>query len=95
MGYGRRAAVAKNLWSFCLTPCRTSPSLLAKGCAAQWKETAFSVEQASAQIPVAVSVGVTSLTGNGESSAALLRRADQALYRAKGAGRNGVIAEAA
>ena len=59
------------------------------------ERTTFSVEQASTGIPVTVSVGVASSTGGGESSAALLRRADQALYRAKSEGRNRVIAEAA
>jgi len=58
------------------------------------EKAAFQVEQPSAQIPVTVSIGVASSTG-GESSAALLRRADQALYRAKGEGRNRVIAEIA
>ena len=59
------------------------------------EKTTFSVEQASAQIPVTVSIGIASSFGDGESSAVLLRRADQALYRAKGEGRNRVIAEAA
>jgi two-component system cell cycle response regulator len=59
------------------------------------EKSTFSVEQATALIPVTVSIGVASSTGEGDSSAALLRRADQALYRAKAEGRNRVIAEAA
>jgi two-component system, cell cycle response regulator len=55
----------------------------------------FPVEQASAQVPVTVSIGVASSAGGDDSSSALLRRADQALYRAKREGRNRVIAEAA
>ncbi|HEX5282260.1 MAG TPA: PleD family two-component system response regulator [Micropepsaceae bacterium] len=55
----------------------------------------FDVEQPSAQIPVTVSIGVASSFGGDDQSAALLRRADQALYRAKDEGRNRVIAEAA
>lgn len=58
------------------------------------EKTTFAVEQASAQIPVTVSVGVASSSGD-DSSSALLRRADQALYRAKREGRNRVIAQAA
>ncbi len=59
------------------------------------EKSPFAVEQASAQIPITVSIGIASSFGDGESSAALLHRADQALYRAKGEGRNRVITQAA
>lgn len=59
------------------------------------EKTTFPVEQASAQVPVTVSIGVASSAGGDDSSSALLRRADQALYRAKREGRNRVIAQAA
>ncbi|WP_306117918.1 MULTISPECIES: PleD family two-component system response regulator [unclassified Roseitalea] len=48
------------------------------------------------QIPVTASVGVATLAeGSGEDAAALLKKADTALYEAKNAGRNRVIARAA
>jgi two-component system cell cycle response regulator len=46
-------------------------------------------------ITVTVSVGVAELQGENDSSDALLRRADQALYAAKREGRNRVVADAA
>jgi two-component system cell cycle response regulator len=46
-------------------------------------------------VAITVSIGVASSTGGGDSSAAILRRADEALYRAKREGRNRVIAQAA
>ena len=59
------------------------------------EETMFSVGQQAIEIPVTVSIGVASSIGGGDHSAALLRRADEALYQAKREGRNRVIAQAA
>ncbi len=55
----------------------------------------FHIGQPVAQLPITVSVGVASSFGGEDDSAALLRRADEALYRAKREGRNRVIAQAA
>jgi len=44
---------------------------------------------------VTISIGLTTLEHNGESVADVLKRADNALYRAKHEGRNGVVADAA
>lgn len=44
----------------------------------------------AASIPVTLSVGVATFPQHGESAEALIRSADQALYRAKGLGRNRV-----
>jgi two-component system cell cycle response regulator len=55
----------------------------------------FQVDQPVAQLPITVSIGVASSVGGDDDSAALLSRADEALYRAKREGRNRVIAQAA
>ena len=45
-------------------------------------------------LPVTVSVGASVLLAQGDDADALLRRADQALYRAKAEGRNRVVVHA-
>ncbi len=50
---------------------------------------------AGVHIPVTVSIGLASYSGTGDSTAALVRRADEALYAAKRSGRNRVVASAA
>ncbi len=54
----------------------------------------FVVADVDRPIEVTVSVGVSSLASADENAAALLKRADDALYRAKRAGRNRVAAAA-
>ncbi len=54
----------------------------------------FPVGDAGA-IPVTISVGIAALGAPSDTGAAILRRADQALYRAKRDGRNRVVADAA
>lgn len=55
----------------------------------------FTIGVSPGQLSVTISVGVTSTEGAGDTAEALLRRADQALYRAKRDGRNRVVADAA
>jgi two-component system cell cycle response regulator len=55
----------------------------------------FSIAVAPGKLPVTISIGVTASEGAGDTADALLRRADQALYRAKREGRNRVVADAA
>jgi two-component system cell cycle response regulator len=55
----------------------------------------FSIEKGARQIEVTVSVGVSMLEMKNEPVADVLKRADQALYRAKHDGRNRVVAAAA
>lgn len=55
----------------------------------------FQIAVAPGRLPVTVSIGVTASEGAGDTADALLRRADQALYRAKREGRNRVVADAA
>ncbi|WP_026362844.1 PleD family two-component system response regulator [Methylopila sp. M107] len=55
----------------------------------------FSLGAGQGAIDVTVSVGVASHLGAGDDPAALLKRADVALYRAKADGRNRVVAHAA
>src|SRR5262249_6445747 len=47
------------------------------------------------KIEVTISIGLATLTGADDTAAAVLKRADQALYRAKRDGRNRVVADAA
>ncbi len=47
------------------------------------------------QLPVTISIGVTTSEGADDTAEALLKRADKALYRAKRDGRNRVVADAA
>jgi two-component system cell cycle response regulator len=55
----------------------------------------FPIQKGAAGVDVTISIGIAAL-GAGESDAgALLKRADQALYRAKRDGRNRVVADAA
>jgi two-component system cell cycle response regulator len=55
----------------------------------------FRLPEESASIAVTVSIGIACLAGGEESAETLIRRADQALYRAKRNGRNRVVSAAA
>src|SRR5215831_143161 len=54
----------------------------------------FPIEQGARRVEVTISIGIATLA-SGEGAAALLKRADQALYRAKRDGRNRVVPDAA
>ncbi len=56
---------------------------------------AIKISRGPGEINITVSIGIASSTGAPDVPDQLLRRADQALYRAKREGRNRVIAEAA
>ncbi|MDE1972010.1 MAG: PleD family two-component system response regulator [Hyphomicrobiales bacterium] len=55
----------------------------------------FSISQGSQSLPVTLSIGIAALRGQDDNAAALIKRADQALYRAKRDGRNRVVPDAA
>jgi two-component system, cell cycle response regulator len=55
----------------------------------------FSIGAGAAALDVTISVGLAALAGVSDTAAAILKRADQALYRAKRDGRNRVVADAA
>ncbi|HWA61051.1 MAG TPA: PleD family two-component system response regulator [Caulobacteraceae bacterium] len=55
----------------------------------------FRVAGGTELLTVTISIGVASTTGAGDHAEALLKRADEAVYEAKAAGRNKVIAKAA
>ncbi|MDE2465975.1 MAG: diguanylate cyclase, partial [Alphaproteobacteria bacterium] len=55
----------------------------------------FKITSAPGTLQVTISIGIAGSQGDDDSADALLRRADQALYRAKREGRNRVIATAA
>ena len=55
----------------------------------------FSIGSGAATLDVTISVGIAALSGVSDTPAAIIKRADQALYRAKRDGRNRVVADAA
>ena len=57
--------------------------------------TPFAISREPHQLNITISIGVAVLTDQDDNAATLLRRADQALYRAKHDGRNRVVAAAA
>jgi two-component system cell cycle response regulator len=55
----------------------------------------FVIRSGATALDVTISIGLAALAGVEDSAAAILKRADQALYRAKRDGRNRVVADAA
>jgi two-component system cell cycle response regulator len=55
----------------------------------------FAIAQGSRHVAVTISIGIAGLRGKDDTAANLLKRADQALYRAKRDGRNRVAPDAA
>jgi two-component system cell cycle response regulator len=55
----------------------------------------FPINQGEGALDVTISIGLAALASANDSAATILKRADQALYRAKRDGRNRVVADAA
>ncbi|MBV8791461.1 MAG: PleD family two-component system response regulator [Pseudolabrys sp.] len=55
----------------------------------------FAIQQGAANLDVTISIGIAALSGMQDNAAAILKRADTALYRAKRDGRNRVVPDAA
>jgi two-component system cell cycle response regulator len=55
----------------------------------------FKIQQGARSVPVTLSIGIAALRGRDDTAVSLLKRADQALYRAKRDGRNRVVPDAA
>ncbi len=55
----------------------------------------FVISQGQRSISVTLSIGIAALRGSDDTAASLIKRADQALYRAKRDGRNRVVPDAA
>jgi two-component system cell cycle response regulator len=56
---------------------------------------AFTIQGGARSIEVTISIGLAGATGTDDTAAAILKRADQALYQAKRDGRNRVVQDAA
>jgi two-component system cell cycle response regulator len=54
----------------------------------------FPIQEGARKIEVTISIGIAGL-GRGDTAASMIKRADQALYRAKRDGRNRVVPDAA
>ena len=55
----------------------------------------FAIQQGGRSLDVTISIGIAALAGTDDNALAILKRADQALYRAKRDGRNRVVPDAA
>jgi two-component system cell cycle response regulator len=55
----------------------------------------FTVQNGARALDITISIGIAALDGVGDNAAAILKRADTALYRAKRDGRNRVVPDAA
>jgi two-component system, cell cycle response regulator len=55
----------------------------------------FAIQKGARHLEVTISIGIAALNGAGDDAATILKRADQALYRAKRDGRNRVVPDAA
>ncbi|MDI3467959.1 MAG: Pole remodelling regulatory diguanylate cyclase [Pseudolabrys sp.] len=55
----------------------------------------FAIQQGAKSLEVTISIGIAASTGATDTAAAILKRADQALYQAKRDGRNRVVPDAA
>ena len=55
----------------------------------------FAIQQGARVIPVTISIGIAALRDKADTASSVLKRADQALYRAKRDGRNRVVPDAA
>jgi two-component system cell cycle response regulator len=55
----------------------------------------FPIQQGAKNLEVTISIGIAALNGTDDTAAAMLKRADTALYRAKRDGRNRVVQDAA
>jgi two-component system cell cycle response regulator len=55
----------------------------------------FLIQKGGGVIDVTISIGIAALAAAGDDAETILKRADQALYRAKRDGRNRVVAAAA
>jgi two-component system cell cycle response regulator len=73
----------------------TLASIVAERIRREVASTPFLIDQNGTSVPMTISIGIASVLAAGDSVQNLLKRADDALYGAKAAGRNKVVSAAA
>lgn len=73
----------------------TLASIVAERIRREVASTPFVINESGTSVPMTISIGIASVLPNGDTVQNLLKRADDALYGAKAAGRNRVVSAAA
>ena len=89
------AMAARSSSSSCRRPTWRSPRMVAERLRRRIASEPFAIQDGARKLDVTISIGIAALDGPSDNAAAILKRADTALYRAKRDGRNRVVPDAA